>query len=316
MAAPDPAPSRGPQWWSLAVPTCALILALVATAADAPRPLPLSAHNCYPTNGTGAAMLENALALGVDNIEIDLGWDAARRVVIVGHDAAPRSGTAYPEFETYLVPALERHWETPRADGAPSVLTLDWKTAEPDAVRAVKAFLDARPDWFSSAPRAEVSPLSTRRLTVCFTGSDAAKAAYDAMVAPGEPYRAFRDAVYGAGGKALDDVDAYGPPRATAYHRFLTFHWGHVEPGAPARAGAWEPAEAARLKALMAGAHRRGFRVRIYCVNGRTGPPILSPYRFADASAAAIRWRAAADAGVDWVATDEVDAAAAALRGP
>jgi hypothetical protein len=296
------------------VRACVFLLSLAAIAADAPRPL--SAHNCYPTNGTSTARLEQALALGLDNIEIDLGWDAARRAVIVGHDAAPRANTAHPELISYLVPALERHWKSPRADGAPTVLTLDWKTDEPDAVRAVKAFLDAHPDWFTSAPKAEDSPLTARRLTVCFTGSDAAKAAYDAMVAPGAPYRAFRDTVYGAGGTPLDDVDAYGPPRATAYHRFLTFHWGHVEPGAPARAGAWEPAEASRLKALMASAHRRGFRVRVYCVNGRTGPPLLSPYRFADEAAAATRWRAAADAGVDWVATDEYDAAAAALRGP
>jgi glycerophosphoryl diester phosphodiesterase len=64
----------------------------------------------------------------------------------------------------------------------------------------------------------------------------------------------------------------------------------------------------------MESAHQRGFRVRIYCVNGQTGPPLFSPYRFASPEAAATRWRAAAESGVDWVATDEYDAAAEALR--
>jgi hypothetical protein len=195
---------------------CVALLALLAWGVDASRPLPLSAHNCYPSNSTSPKKLEQALALGIDNIEIDLGWDATRRAVIVGHDAAPREGVDYPEFTAYLVPALERHWASPRPDGAPTVLTLDWKTSEPDAVRAVKAFLDAHPDWFSSAPKADDSPMTVRRLTVCFTGDEGAKNAYDAMVAPGEPYRAFRDTVFGAGGKPLDDVTAYGPAHRPA----------------------------------------------------------------------------------------------------
>lgn len=292
----------------------AFAVLLCLLAGDAPRPLPVSAHNCYPSNSASPEKLEQALALGIDNIEIDLGWDASRRAVIVGHDATPREGVVYPEFQAYLVPALERRWASVRDDGAPTVLTLDWKTSEPDALRAVKAFLDAHPDWFSSAPKADDSPMTPRRLTVCFTGDETAKDIYDAMVSPGEPYRAFRDTVFGAGGKPLDDVTAYGPSRSSAYHRFLTFHWGHVEPGAPARAGDWEPADADRLRALIESAHRRGFRVRIYCVNGQTGPLLLSPYRFANPEAAEARWRASADAGVDWVATDEYDAAAKALR--
>ena len=79
-----------------------LILPLVVV-----RPLPISAHNCYAQDRTTNERLDEALALGIDNIEIDLGWDEAGQRLIVGHDARPRPGVAYPEFEASMVPALE-----------------------------------------------------------------------------------------------------------------------------------------------------------------------------------------------------------------
>src|SRR5690349_5697318 len=93
--------------------------------AQALRPLPISAHNCYSQDRTTNERLDEALALGIDNIEIDLGWDEDAGRLIVGHDAVPKPGVAYPEFESSLVPALEAHWRGRRADGAPTVLTLD-----------------------------------------------------------------------------------------------------------------------------------------------------------------------------------------------
>jgi len=267
-------------------------------------PLPVSAHNCYPQNSTSGERLAEALALGIDNIEIDLGWDEANRRLIVGHDATPRPGTAYPGLEAYLVPALEAHWRTRRADGAPTILTVDWKTEHPAAVERFKAFLDDHPDWFSSAPKADESPLTPRRLTVCLSGSDRAKDHYDSLVPAGGVYRAFRDTVFGAGVAARPEVADYAPTPATAYQRFLAFHWGHVERGGPALAGEWTDADAARLEALLAHAHRRGFRVRFYTLNGHTGP-LSGPYRFANDASAAVRWHAVVSSGADWVATDE-----------
>jgi hypothetical protein len=275
-----------------------------APAADAaPRPLPISAHNCYPADGTADDRLAEALALGIDNIEIDLGWDEALGRLIVGHGARPRPGVAYPEFEAYLLPALEAHRRAPRADGAPTVLTIDWKTQDPAAVRRFRAFLDAHPDWFSSAPKAADSPLTPRRLTVCFTGADVAKRIYDELIPPGGTYRAFRDTVFGWGAYRAD-VAAYAPAPATAYHRFLTFHWSHIERGGPPLAGSWTAAEADRLVRLVALVHRQGFRARFYCLNGHTGLP-STPYRFPDDASARIRRRAAAEAGADWIAGDE-----------
>jgi hypothetical protein len=289
------------------------VLGAVAARADEPaRPLPISAHNCYPADSTSRDRLALAVKLGIDNIEIDLGWDEARRRLIVGHDPAPRPGLAYPEFAEYLVPALVAPWQTPRADRAPTVLTIDWKTAHPDAIQAFHAFLGRHADWFSSAPKADKSSLTERRVTVCFTGSDEAKTRYDALVPAGGEYRAFRDVVFG-GGDYKKDVADYAPSPATAYHRFLTFHWGVIERGGPPLAGAWSEEEAARLSTLVRHAHAQGYRVRFYCLDGHTGPRV-SPYRFADDATARLRWRAAAQAGVDWVASDEYEAIVAELK--
>jgi hypothetical protein len=281
----------------------ALLLALAPSAeafgGGTPHPLPISAHNCYAENRTDNPRLTEALALGIDNIEIDLGWDDAAKQIIVGHDAKPRPGIAYPRLETSLFPALESHFKTPRQDGAPTVLTIDWKTGRPEAVEQFKKLLDAHAEWFSSAPKSADSPLTTRRLTVCFSGTEAAKDAYDAMVPVGGTYRAFRDRV--VSGTYEADVAAYVPANSTAYFRFLAFHWGAIERGGPPSAGEWTPA------------HRRGFRVRIYCLNGHSGP-LGGSYRFADQSTARARWLAAAAAGVDWVASDEYQELVDTLR--
>lgn len=289
----------------------AFVLLALAAAAPPPRPAPIAAHNCYPADGRGRARLDEALALGFDNIEIDVGWDAERRRLIVGHDEAPKAGATYPEFEEYLVPALEARWRTPRPDGAPTVLTIDWKTDHPDAVARFRRFLDDHADWFSSAPKAEPSPLTVRRLTVCLTGSDRAKERYDASIPPGGTYRAFRDVVFGAGG-FRDAVASYAPAPATAFHRFVTIAWGHVERGGPAAAGDWSKADEARLKAIVDHAHDRGYRVRFYCLNERRSGP-FDPYGFPNPAAALIRWKAAAAAGADWVASDDYAAIARAL---
>jgi hypothetical protein len=294
----------------MSVPRAAVLLVLVVPLtrplADEPaRPLPISAHNCYLEDSASAERLVEALRLGIDNIEIDLGWDEAGHRLIVGHDATPRPGVAYADFEAYFVPAIEAHRRSPRADGAPTVLTIDWKTSAPEAVRRFQAFLDAHPDWFSSAPKAEKSPLTPRRLTVCFTGSDEAKDLYDALIPPGGLYRAFRDVVFGAGvGGYRAEVAAYVPKPSSAYHRFLTFHWSHVERGGPALAGDWTADDATRLRNLVDLIHQRGYRVRFYCLNGHIGPAV-GPYHFRNDDAARVRWQAARDAGADWIASDE-----------
>lgn len=264
------------------------------------KPLPISAHNCYPIDGLGTDRLREALALGIDNIEVDLGWDAEKKRVIVSHDAAPKSGVDCPSFEEFIRPVLDA---PARPDGAPSVLTLDWKTESPEAVAKVKGFLDAHADLLSSAPKADPSPLTPRKLTVCFTGSAKAKAAYDDLIAKGGTYRAFADVVHSRG-SYREDPTSYAKDKATAYHRFLTFDWSAVEAGGPPLAREWLREEEERLETIVKTAHAQGYRVRFYCLNVR-GPVLSINYRFATPDAARLRWNAAADAGADWIASDD-----------
>jgi hypothetical protein len=265
-----------------------------------PKPLPISAHNCYPVDGLGSNRLAEALALGIDNIEIDLGWDAEKKRLIVSHDVSPKAGVEYPTFEAFIRPVLEA---PSRPDGAPSVLTLDWKTDDPDAVAILRAFLDAHADLLSSAPKSEPSPLTVRKLTVCFTGSAKAKAIYDDLIPRSGIYRAFADVVHSRG-SYRDDPTSYAKESASAYHRFLTFDWSTVESGGPPLARDWTADEAARLKAIVASAHDKGYRVRFYCLNTR-GPVLSANYRFRNPDDARLRWNAAADAGADWIASDD-----------
>ena len=288
-----------------------LPLILLLMAAPTPKPIPISAHNCYPPDGKGNARLVEALALGIDNIEIDLGWDEVANRMIVGHDANAHQNSTYPTFEDYVRPILDA---PARPDLAPTVLTIDWKTSRPEAVAAFKGWLDSHESLVSYAPKADPSPMTVRRLTVCFTGDERAKAVYDASIPSGGMYRAFSDVVHGAG-DYRDDPTGYARSPATAYRRFLTFHWGVVEKGAPALAKDWTADEAGRLRAIVAAAHANGYRVRFYCLNGK-GSRFALTYRFATPEAAEIRWRAAAGAGVDWVASDDYAEIVRVLSGP
>ncbi len=274
---------------------CVLLVIPTQTA----KPLPISAHNCYPANSTSNARLIEAVALGIDNIEIDLGWDDKNKRLIVGHDSAPVNGKTYPTFQTYI----EFFLNAPeRPDHAPTVLSIDWKTSRPEAVDQFNDFLNKHASLFSTAPKAEPSPFKAQRFTVCFTGSEQAKAHYDSLIPAGGTYRAFCDRVYGAG-DYKDNAEDYARKKATAYHRFLTMHWAVVEKGAPILARGWTESSEKRLKAIVDAAHHQGYRLRFYCLNGAGN----MAYRFPTEEAAKVRWVAAAKAGVDWVASDDYE---------
>lgn len=308
-----------------ALPDLAIPLALalatsipLPAAENPPAPIPAAAHNCYPALGVSDARLRRALALGFDNIEIDLGWDPENRRLVVGHDPQPLPGRTYPEFAEYLLPALTDHLARPRPDRAPSVLTIDFKTAEPDAVRSFKRFLDERPDWFADSlktddPLAPAPPWNRRALVVCITGSERAKILFDELVPVGTPYRAFRDRVV-SGTDAPPEVVI--PERATNYQRFITLNWNVVEPGGPPRAGAWDDRKNARLREIAARARERGLLLRVYCLNGQPRSLQGLVYAFGSDDAARIRWAAARDAGVPFIATDDYEALADFLRAP
>src|SRR5947209_923495 len=114
---------------------CLLAVASAALADDPKRkPLPISAHNCYPVDELGKNRLSEALALGIDNIEIDLGWDAEKKRLIVSHDPTPKGGT-YRAFAA-VVHSRGSYRDDPSsyakepASAYHRFLTFDWSAVE------------------------------------------------------------------------------------------------------------------------------------------------------------------------------------------
>jgi len=79
-----------------------------------------------------------------------------------------------------------------------------------------------------------------------------------------------------------------------------------VEAGGQGNAGEWTPTDNARLRALVARAHTMHLWIRFYTLNGDDKVP-AGGYNFGSPAAALSRWKAAIDAKVDFLATDQYE---------
>jgi len=112
------------------------------------------------------------------------------------------------------------------------------------------------------------------------------------------------------GGKLRMFGSGDGRP-ATNFRRWRNYAWRSVEPEGQTKAKEWTPEKAARLKNLVDKAHKDGYWIRFYTLDGDPFPAThgWSPdYNFGTLEAAQIRWRACIEAGVDFVATDQFEA--------
>ncbi len=94
---------------------------------------------------------------------------------------------------------------------------------------------------------------------------------------------------------------------ATNYRRWWNHPWRVVETEGQRAAGEWTPEDAARLAALVGDAHAHGLWIRFYTLNGVAGEREgwTASYNFGSLDAVSRRWRAAIDAKVDFIATDQ-----------
>jgi glycerophosphoryl diester phosphodiesterase len=107
------------------------------------------------------------------------------------------------------------------------------------------------------------------------------------------------------------------PARATNYRRWVNFPWAVVEQGGQGKAADWTPRDAARLKAIVDRAHAMNLGIRFYTLNGHAPADGLgwsAGYNFGSLDAVRARWRAAIDAGVDLLATDQYELLAEELK--
>ena len=309
---------------------------------ETPRCLPgrrvlLDAHNAYPYHGQWRDRVDRALATGVPvAIEQDLTWACAPVAgcrSIVAHDAPFTGGepTLREYFFERIRPLVGRALEAgDRREWPLITLNLDFKTDEPEHHAALWALLGEYEPWLTTAVRTasarDIAPLDVRPVLVLTGTADAQQVSFHDRVPVGERLRVFGAVAPEAPAHAnvtqagnTPQEDARPGPR-TNYRRWWNNPWSVIEQGGPAKAGEWTQADAVRLSRTVERAHDAGLWIRFYTLNGLdAAEPSLGwdvSYDFGSREAVRQRWRAAIDAGVDFVATDQYEAFAAMRREP
>lgn len=276
------------------------------------------AHNCYPYKGFWKDRIDRALkAAPPIAIEIDLRWQPAaeqfKGELVVAHDETP-PGLA-PSLRDYLFERLRPKVEAALASGDKAhwpLYTLnmnDLRGGAPEMYAALWSLAIEYEDWLCTAIKGEnpgaVAPLSLGPVLLLSNGGrQATETFYDALPTGGIVR------IFGSGSPNEN---------ATNFRRWINYPWSAVEPGGQFRAGEWTPEDAARLDALVKNAHALGYWIRFYSLNGH-GPLAVpqfgwSPgYNFGSLDAAKVRWRAAFEAGVDFIAADQYEEASAFIE--
>jgi hypothetical protein len=104
--------------------------------------------------------------------------------------------------------------------------------------------------------------------------------------------------------------------RPTNYRRWWNNSWYVVEEGGQREAGDWTDTDDRRLRALVDHAHRLGYWIRFYTLDGFARPDDQGwgdGYNFGSREAVARRWKAAQAAGVNLIASDQYEELRAAM---
>jgi hypothetical protein len=294
----------------------------------------LHAHNCYPEKGVWADRIERALAVrsSAVAIEQDVAWfvDPAtgRGRSVVSHDAKPDGSE--PTLESYFFdrvrPLMEQALkENHRDDWPVMVLHLDFKTNEPAHHQTIWELLGRREAWLTTAERvqdeARVTPFSAGPLLVLTEAGENQADTFYTRVPVGGRLRIFgtvppvsfpsaKTTEQRADALVTASPETLIPTAATNYRRWTNFAWAAVERGGQNNAGPWTKDDEQRLRAIVARAHSLGLWVRFYTLNGHPrgeGSGWTESYNFGSIAAARERMRAARDAGVEFIASDQYE---------
>ena len=291
----------------------------------------LDAHNAYPQNDRWSDRIDRALSTGLPiAIEQDLYWSkhgtSSRFEILVAHDSSEldRAPTLDGYFFEKIRPIMERALAENRRDTWPLiVLNLDFKQNDAPLLDAVYTLLGKYEAWLTTAPRTSTpdvaAPLSVGPLLVLSGSSEAQRARFHDAVPVGQRLRAFGaiPSVTAPGATAEERAANLSrmpareiiSPKASNYARWVNFPWLVVELGGQTRAGDWNAADAARLDALVKRAHAQNLWIRFYTLDGflNDGDGLTKSYDFGSDAAVTVRWRAAIDARVDFIATDHYE---------
>lgn len=293
----------------------------------------LDAHNCYPERGKWPERIERALKTGFPvAIEQDLAWSGGRAVL--SHTEKPAGGE--PALRAYFFervrPLVEKALrENERARWPLIVLHFDFKSLEPELLREVWKLLGEYESWLTTATKSsnarQLAPFDAKPLLVLTEDADIQEEIFFRDVPVGGRLRVFGSARKHAFTARTDQerwhLEATTPPEQllpeppTNYRRWWNNSWYEVEEGGQQRAGEWTAADEQRLRALVDRAHKLGYWIRFYTLDGFTAAENrgwTASYNFGSRAAVEARWKAAIDAGVDLIATDQYEDLAAFLR--
>lgn len=302
------------------------------------RPV-LDAHNCYPYEGQWADRIDRALKNGFPvGIEQDMAWyvDPATgkgRAVVSHTDKTTGSEPLLRDYFFERVrPIVEKALaENDRSRWPLIVLHFDFKDTRASLLHAVWDLLCEYRDWITTATKTadphDLAPFEPKPLLVLTEDSDAQEDVFFREVPTGGKLRLFGSAhtkAIPSKPKAQHDhLLATLPPEEllstppTNYRRWWNNSWFAVEEGGQHEAGDWTPADERRLRALVDHAHKLGYWIRFYTLDGFAKAEDRGwgdAYNFGSRDAVLARWKAALRAGVNLIATNQYEDLAALMR--
>jgi hypothetical protein len=299
----------------------------------------LDAHNCYPYKGEWGDRIDRALGAGFPvAIEQDLAWyvDPATgkgRIVVSHTDKVTGSE---PDLRAYFFervrPIVEKALaENDRAQWPVIVLHFDFKTTVPPLLHAVWNLLGEYQGWITTAEKSadphKLTTFDAKPVLVITEDADEQEAVFYGEVPVGAKLRLFgsahtrlpeatsRDEREHLLATVAPEALLAGPP--TTYRRWWNNSWHEVEEGGQRKAGEWTTADDRRLRALVDHAHKLGYWIRFYTLDGFSAPDDRGwdqNYNFGTRDAVMVRWKAALAAGVNLIATDQYEALGALMH--
>jgi hypothetical protein len=300
----------------------------------------LDAHNCYPYEGRWSNRIQRALNSGFPvSIEQDLAWyvDPATGVgrVVVSHTPHPtgKEPTLEDYFFKQVSPVIEKAIAENKRDQWPLiVLHFDFKDNQAPLLRAVWQILGQHEEWLSTAVKTSdpnhLSPIDRKPILVVTEEADEQQKVFYDDVPVGARLRLFGSAHTHPTPKGMSaqqlmhwavtaTPDELLSEKPTNYRRWWNSSWYTVEEGGEPRAGDWTAADNQRLRSLVDHAHKMGYWVRFYALDGFAPADDQgwgNAYNFGSRAAVIPRWKAAIAAGVNFIATNQYEDLAPYLK--
>ena len=305
------------------------------------KPLP-DAHNCYPYDGKWANRIDRALSIGFPvAIEQDIApyVDPATGVVTAKVTHRERATAQDPALRDHFFervrPIIERALREKKKDRWPLiVLHFDFKDNTRPTLEAVWKLLGEYQGWITTGKKtaspSDLSHFDWKPILVLTEDNDNQEQVFFNDLPVGATMRLFGSAhtnqkiTAGLSGAQRNHVLATASPEqllpteVTNYRRWWNNSWYEVEEGGQPHAGDWTTQDNARLQSLVNWAHHQGYWIRFYTLDGFTAQEDQgwgADYNFGSLQAVKLRWKAAMDAGVDMIASDQYELLGDARKG-